>query len=146
MPNGLGLRFQFVIRHPELLAACRPLGGCPTGEARITPGFRLPAKWVIHTPGPVWRGGKAGEAALLANCYRNSLRLATEHGARTVAFPAISTGVYGYPLEAATRIAIHEACVYLEAHPDLERVVFACFGAAALECYRKVLAETTTGG
>ena len=91
---------------PELPGACRALGGCPTGEARATPGFRLPARWVIHTAGPVWRGGTAGEAELLASCYRRSLEVADALGARSVAFPAISTGVYGYPPEAAADIAI----------------------------------------
>ena len=91
---------------PELLDACRPLGGCPTGDARATPGFRLPARWVIHTVGPVWRGGNAGEAELLASCYRRSLEVADELGARSVAFPAISTGVYGYPAEEAATIAV----------------------------------------
>jgi len=91
---------------PDLLEACRPLGGCPTGEARATPGFRLPAKWVIHAVGPVWRGGGRGEPELLASCYRQSLQLADELGARSVAFPAISTGVYGYPKAAAARVAV----------------------------------------
>jgi O-acetyl-ADP-ribose deacetylase (regulator of RNase III) len=91
---------------PELLAACRPLGGCPTGDAKATPGFQLPAGWVIHTVGPVWRGGHAGEADLLASCYRRSLEVADELGARSVAFPAISTGVYGYPAEEAATIAV----------------------------------------
>jgi O-acetyl-ADP-ribose deacetylase len=91
---------------PELLEACRPLGGCRTGDAKATPGFRLPARWVIHTVGPVWRGGHAGEAELLASCYRRSLEVADELGARSVAFPAISTGVYGYPAEEAATIAV----------------------------------------
>lgn len=91
---------------PELLDACRPLGGCPTGDAKATPGFRLTARWVIHTVGPVWRGGHAGEAELLASCYRRSLEVAVEIGARSVAFPAISTGVYGYPAEEAATIAV----------------------------------------
>jgi O-acetyl-ADP-ribose deacetylase (regulator of RNase III) len=91
---------------PELLDACRPLGGCPTGDAKATPGFRLPARWVIHTVGPVWRGGDAGEAELLASCYRRSLEVADGLGARSVAFPAISTGVYGYPPELAATIAV----------------------------------------
>jgi O-acetyl-ADP-ribose deacetylase (regulator of RNase III) len=91
---------------PELLEACRPLGGCPTGDAKATPGFRLAARWVIHTVGPVWRGGSAGEAELLASCYRRSLEVADGLGARSVAFPAISTGVYGYPPEEAATIAV----------------------------------------
>ena len=91
---------------PELLESCRALGGCPTGEARATPGFRLPARWVIHTVGPVWRGGSAGEADLLASCYRRSLEVADELGARSVAFPALSTGVYGYPPEEAATVAV----------------------------------------
>ena len=91
---------------PELVDACRPLGGCKTGDAKATPAFRLPARWVIHTVGPVWRGGHAGEAELLASCYRRSLEVADELGARSVAFPAISTGVYGYPAEAAATIAV----------------------------------------
>jgi O-acetyl-ADP-ribose deacetylase len=91
---------------PELLEACRPLGGCPTGDAKATPGFRLPARWVIHTVGPVWQGGGAGEADLLASCYRRSLEVADELGARSLAFPAISTGVYGYPAEEAADIAV----------------------------------------
>ncbi len=100
---------------PELLAECRTLGGCRTGDAKITRGYRLPAKFVIHTVGPVWRGGAQGEAELLASCYRSSLRLAVENGVRTIAFPAISCGIYGYPIDDATEIAVREAKAFLEA-------------------------------
>ncbi|MBC7986457.1 MAG: O-acetyl-ADP-ribose deacetylase [Sphingomonadaceae bacterium] len=123
---------------PELLAACRAIGGCPTGEARITPAFRLPAKWVIHTVGPVWRGGGEGEPELLANCYRNSLALATEHGVRTIAFPAISCGVYSYPIEAATAIAVAEARAFLDEKSGMN-VVFACFARNMLRTYDAAL-------
>ena len=125
---------------PQLLQACRAIGGCPTGQARITPGFRLPARFVIHTVGPVWQGGGRGEAALLASCYRSSLALAVEHGVATLAFPAISTGVYGYPLQAATRVAVAMVAEVLAAEPRIERVTFCCFGAAALAAYRNELA------
>src|SRR5690606_13600756 len=112
---------------PELAAYCRRLGGCPTGEARITPGFRLPAKWVIHAVGPVWRGGRAGEAALLASCYRSACALAVEHGVRTIAFPSISTGAYGYPKEEAARIALD----VLRAHePQFDEIIACCFSDA----------------
>lgn len=126
---------------PELLAECETLGGCSTGEAKITKGYRLPAQWVIHTPGPVWRGGQQGEDQLLANCYRNSLALAVQGGAKSVAFPAISTGVYGFPLARATRIAIWEAGQFLLKNPGLEKVVFACFGKEAFACYQQALQE-----
>jgi O-acetyl-ADP-ribose deacetylase (regulator of RNase III) len=121
---------------PELLDACRRLHGCLTGEAKITPGFRLKARWVIHTPGPVWRGGSLGEPALLESCYRNSLRLATDKGATSIAFPCISTGVYGYPKDAAARIALK---VMQEYEPGLERVIACCFGADDAELYRRLL-------
>lgn len=124
---------------PELLAECRAIGGCPTGEARVTRGYRLPARLVIHTVGPVWRGGRKGEDEALANCYRNSLALAAQHGAHTVAFPAISTGVYGFPLERATAIAVRETRAYLRDHPEIERVMFACFGAHAHNVYQAEL-------
>ena len=126
---------------PELLEECRKLGGCPTGEARITRGYRLPAKWVIHTVGPVWRGGKDFEDELLANCYRWSLTVAVENGVRTVAFPAISTGIYGFPLERATRIAIREVRAFLETNSAVEKVVFVCFDDRTHDCYARVLAE-----
>jgi O-acetyl-ADP-ribose deacetylase (regulator of RNase III) len=130
---------------PELLAECQTLGGCPTGEAKITKGYRLPAKWVIHTPGPVWHGGAHGEDALLANCYRNSLALALKHDARTVAFPAISTGAYRFPLKRATRIAVREVFVFLSKNPGLEKVVFVCFGQETYACYRETVDEVCAG-
>jgi O-acetyl-ADP-ribose deacetylase (regulator of RNase III) len=125
---------------PELLAECRKLGGCPTGEARMTGGYRLPAKHVIHTVGPVWRGGTNGEAELLASCYRNSLRLAVENGVRTIAFPAISCGVYGYPADQAARIAVSETRQFLKENPSIERVIFTCFGEDICDAYRDALA------
>ena len=112
---------------PELLAECRTLNGCKTGEAKITKGYKLPAKYVIHTPGPVWHGGSKGEAELLKSCYLNCLALASENGCKTVDFPSISTGVYHFPLEKASRIAIGAIAEYLSAHPELERVRMVCF-------------------
>jgi O-acetyl-ADP-ribose deacetylase (regulator of RNase III) len=126
---------------PELLEECRKLGGCPTGEARITKGYKLLAKHVIHTVGPVWRDGQRGEDALLANCYRNSLGLAARHGLRAIAFPAISTGAYGFPMERATRIAVGECKKFLEQHPSIEKVAFVCFGKAAYDCYLAAVGE-----
>lgn len=122
---------------PELLAECRTLGGCPTGEARITSGYRLKARRVIHTVGPVWRGGTQGEPELLARCYRNALALAVVEGLRSMAFPAISTGIYGYPREAAAEIAVRE--VRLIGMP--EHVIFCCFDTATADVYREVLGE-----
>ncbi len=125
---------------PELLEECRRLGGCPTGEARITRGHRLPARHVIHTVGPVWRGGVAREPELLASCYRTSLQLAIENGLRTIAFPAISCGVYGYPIDQATRIAVSEVRAFLAARPaTLDRVLFVCFGAEVCDAYQREL-------
>jgi O-acetyl-ADP-ribose deacetylase (regulator of RNase III) len=126
---------------PDLLKECRTLGGCPTGEARITKGHRLPAKCVIHTVGPVWSGGDRGEDDFLAGCYRNSLALAAQYGLRTIAFPAISTGVYRFPLERATRIAVAETRRFLTATKEMEKVIFVCFGSEALECYRRGVQE-----
>lgn len=125
---------------PRLLAFCRPLGGCPTGEARLTPGFDLPAAHVIHTVGPVWQGGGHGEAALLACCYRACMRIATGQGLKSLAFPAISCGVYGYPVDAATAIAVREVRAGLAAAGAPERVVFACFGESIERAYRAALA------
>ena len=124
---------------PELLEECRALGGCPTGEARITDGYRLPARKVIHTVGPVWRGGGAGEPELLASCYRRTLALAAENDLRTIAFPAISCGVYGYPIDAATAIAVRETAAFLEEHPVPERVLFVCFGDEVCGAYERAL-------
>ena len=121
---------------PDLRNECAALGGCPTGEARITRGHNLPAKHVIHTVGPVWSGGNSSEDELLANCYRNSLALAAEHDAASVAFPAISTGVYRFPLQRATAIAVHEVRTFLADHDHPQRVVFTCFGKDAYDCYR----------
>jgi O-acetyl-ADP-ribose deacetylase (regulator of RNase III) len=125
---------------PELLAACRLLGGCPTGEARITPGFRLPARHVIHTVGPVWQGGGRGEPALLAACYGNSLALAEAQGLASVAFPAISCGVYGYPQEAAARIAVAELSRARPPASSLRRAVLVAFSSEMAELYRRLLA------
>jgi O-acetyl-ADP-ribose deacetylase (regulator of RNase III) len=124
---------------PELARACAAIGGCPTGEARITPGFRLPAKHVIHAVGPVWRGGGAGEADLLAGCYRASLALLRQAGGRSIAFPAISTGIYGYPADQATRIAVATVRRDIAEHGAVD-VTFACFGADMLALYRRELA------
>jgi len=125
---------------PQLLEECRLLGGCPTGEARITGGYRLPARYVIHTVGPVWQGGHRGEAELLAACYANAFALAHQRGVASIAFPAISCGIYGYPLAQAVAIAVREARRFARAPGKLSRVVFACFGAEALACYDRELA------
>jgi len=123
---------------PALLEECRIIGGCPTGEARITKGHQLPAKYVIHTVGPVWHGGNQNEPALLANCYKNSLQLSVEHDVKTIAFPAISTGVYGYPVKAATEIALQVTSAFLQKHPSLEKVVFVCFGEEVFAIYNEL--------
>ena len=125
---------------PGLDAECRALGGCPTGEARITAGYDLPARYVIHAVGPVWRGGGAGEAALLASAYRSSLRLARAHGIRSIAFPAISTGIYGYPAAEAARVAVSAVKAEAEAGP-FERIVFCCFSAASAASHEVALAD-----
>lgn len=123
---------------PELLAYCRTLQGCPTGEAKITPGFKLPAKWIIHTVGPVWRGGNAGEPLLLASCYHKSLELAREQNIRRIAFPSISTGVYAYPKDQASRIAIS---VMRQYEADFDEIIACCFNAADKALYERLLAE-----
>ena len=124
---------------PQLLAECRTLGGCSTGEARITAGYRLPARHVIHTVGPVWRDGNHGEAGLLAACYRNSLRLAQAHGLTSIAFPAISTGVYRFPPQQAARIAVASVREALPACPAVQEVIFCCFSPADLAFYKELL-------
>ena len=124
---------------PELLEECRTLGGCPTGEARLTRGYRLPAAYVIHTVGPVWKGGGHGEDTLLASCYRNALGLAARHGLRTIAFPSISTGAYGFPVERAAPLAVREVRAFLERHPAFAAVTFVCFDPVALRAYRSAL-------
>lgn len=124
---------------PELLEACRTLGGCETGQAKITPGYRLPAKYVIHTVGPIWSGGQQGEPALLRDCYRNVLALASAHRILSIAFPAISTGAYGYPLEGATRIAVGEATDFVASHRM--DVIFACFDETMKAVYEEELAR-----
>ncbi len=126
---------------PQLLAACREIGSCPTGEARITPGFKLKARYVVHAVGPVWSGGGCGEAGLLAGCYRHALELAVVHDATSIAIPAISTGVYGYPLGAATEVAVGTVVAYLDQKATkIERVVFSCFGSEVYDLYTAALA------
>lgn len=124
---------------PDLLAECRTLGGCPAGEARVTRGYQLPARYVIHTVGPIWRGGGLGESGLLASCYRNSFRLAKELGVLTIAFPAISTGVYGYPKDKAAAIALEQTSLALEQNMGLERVIFVCFNHETRLAYERLL-------
>jgi O-acetyl-ADP-ribose deacetylase (regulator of RNase III) len=126
---------------PQLLDECRTLGGCPTGQSKITRGYLLAAKHVIHTVGPVWSGGRRGEPELLASCYRESLKLAASHLLKSIAFPAISCGAYGYPLGQAVEIAVHESMNFAAGHPLPERIIFACFDGAALEAYEDELAR-----
>lgn len=126
---------------PELLAECETLNGCPTGEAKITKGYKLKAKYVIHTPGPIWRGGKWGEEELLANCYKNSLRLAKEYGVKTIAFPSISTGVYRFPVDQAAKIAVGEILSFLKEDDTMEQVILVCFDEKTKEAYLDALAE-----
>lgn len=131
---------------PELLAECRTLGGCPPGQAKITKGYRLPAKFVIHAVGPVWCDGLHGEDELLASCYRNSLALAAQRCLRTVAFPSISTGAYGFPMERAARIAVREIRRSLEAHPEIVSVRLVCFGYASREVHECAITRSSEDG
>lgn len=125
---------------PKLLEECRTLNGCKTGQAKITKGYRLPAEYVIHTPGPVWNGGRKNEEQLLKSCYESCLELAAEHGCRTVAFPSISTGIYRFPLEKASVIAVKAILTFLKTHPDME-VQMVCFDETTLQYYQKALEE-----
>jgi O-acetyl-ADP-ribose deacetylase (regulator of RNase III) len=127
---------------PELLQETRTIGGCPTGEARVSKGYRLPVKWVIHTVGPIWGGGNRNEDNLLASCYRNSFKAAKEKGVKTIAFPSISTGAYGFPLERATEIALKETKTFLASDKTLTKVVFVCFGEKALNTYKEAAKKT----
>ena len=127
---------------PQLMEECRQLNGCATGEAKITKGYNLPARWIIHTVGPVWRDGQHGEDELLANCYRNCFALAVPHGIRTMAFPSISTGAYRFPLERAADIALSETKQFLEQNQTLEKIIFVCFGESARDQYQKRLARS----
>jgi O-acetyl-ADP-ribose deacetylase (regulator of RNase III) len=126
---------------PQLLEACRRLGGCAPGDAKLTPAYRLPAKYVIHTVGPVWQGGDAGENGVLARCYARCLELAAMHGLTSIAFPAISTGAYGFPLQRATRIAVHTVAAGLVEWPAIRLVKFVCFRPEVLAVYRRALAD-----
>jgi O-acetyl-ADP-ribose deacetylase len=126
---------------PQLLEETRKIGGCPTGEARVSKGYRLPAKWVIHTVGPIWAGGTKNEDVLLASCYRNSLKVARDLGVKTIAFPSISTGVYGYPIDRATEIALKETKKFLDTDKAISKVVFVCFGPKALNTYKEVIKQ-----
>jgi O-acetyl-ADP-ribose deacetylase (regulator of RNase III) len=125
----------------RLLDECRKLGGCDTGDAKITRGYDLKARHVIHTVGPVWDGGQHGEDDLLASCYRKSLHLADAHGLKTIAFPAISTGVYGFPMDRAARIAVREVRAFLETHPGVEKILLVCFGNESLRVHQQALSE-----
>ena len=127
---------------PELLAECRTLHGCETGQAKITKGYKLPAKYVIHTPGPIWKGGSSGERELLASSYRSCLELAAEYGCKTVAFPSICTGVYRFPLELAAPIAVRAVRDFLADHPQVEQVIFVCFSQQVKDAYDQALAQT----
>jgi len=130
---------------PELLQECRLLGGCKVGEAKLTSGYRLPAKFIVHTVGPVWRGGSNGEPELLASCYRQSLEVAAAHGAQSMAFPAISTGIYGYPVELAAEVALHTVTGSLAEFPVIREIVFCCFSAGDLAVYQGLVRAGSVG-
>ena len=125
-----------------LLEECRTLGGCATGEAKITRGYQLPAQFVIHTVGPVWRDGRSGEPDLLASCYRNSLKLAADHHLKSIAFPSISTGVYGYPIDLAAKVAVTTVRVFIQTPSSLEQIIFCCFSPSDLKIYQTILLES----
>lgn len=126
---------------PELLSACRTLGGCKTGDAKITEGFRLKARHIIHTVGPIWSGGSNNEDQLLASCYRRSMDLALKNSVKSIAFPSVSTGVYGFPVDRASRIAVNEVRKFLELHTEIEVVIFVCFDERALDAYKTALGD-----
>jgi O-acetyl-ADP-ribose deacetylase (regulator of RNase III) len=127
---------------PKLLEECRSLGGCKVGEAKLTKGYQLPARFIIHTVGPVWRGGKNGEPELLASCYRGSLAIAAKHGMRSIAFPSISTGVYGYPIELAARVAVETVCDVVRKSSKIEEIIFCCFSQNDLDVYESLLPKS----
>jgi O-acetyl-ADP-ribose deacetylase (regulator of RNase III) len=127
---------------PQLLEECRRLGGCKVGEAKLTKGYKLPARFIIHTVGPVWRGGKNGEPELLASCYRNSIAIAVKHEMKSIAFPSISTGVYGYPIEPAARVAVETACDVVRKSSMIEEIIFCCFSPSDLDVYKSLLPKS----
>ncbi len=131
---------------PDLLSACRELGGCVTGEAKITRGYKLPARWIIHTAGPIWRGGTRNEGKLLADCYRNCFAYSADYAINTIAFPSISTGAYRFPKENAARIALTETRSFLSANSSLEKVLFICFSAEDFDLYRSLIRELFSSG
>ena len=130
---------------PELLSECRRLGGCEVGDAKLTRGYRLPARFVIHTVGPVWRGGGSGEPEQLASCYRRALEVAADHSIQSLAFPGISTGVYGYPVDQAARIAVATVASFLASRSSFQEIIFCCFSAGDLAIYARLLQETPAG-